>query len=38
MDQWRHYEAWLEPLKAALGPVLDAYPLAPDFGDNHHHG
>jgi len=29
VDQWRHYEAWLEPLKAALGPVLDAYPDAP---------
>ncbi|HLY07177.1 MAG TPA: sulfotransferase [Rhizomicrobium sp.] len=28
--QWRHYEAWLEPLKIALGPVLDAYPAAPD--------
>ncbi len=22
MDQWRHYEQWLEPLKAALGPRL----------------
>jgi predicted Zn-dependent protease len=31
MDQWRHYESWLEPLKSALGPVLDAYPAAPDF-------
>jgi hypothetical protein len=20
VDQWRHYEPWLEPLKAALGP------------------
>lgn len=29
LDQWRHYEPWLEPLKAALGPVLDAYPEAP---------
>jgi hypothetical protein len=28
--QWRHYEPWLGPLKAALGPVLDAYPSAPD--------
>jgi len=26
MDQWRRYEPWLEPLKAALGPVLQAYP------------
>jgi tetratricopeptide (TPR) repeat protein len=29
VDHWRHYEPWLEPLKAALGPVLDAYPQAP---------
>ena len=29
MDQWRHYEPWLEPLKAALGPVLPAYPDVP---------
>jgi len=30
LEQWRHYEPWLEPLKAALGPVLDAYPGAPE--------
>ena len=29
MDHWRHYEPWLDPLTAALGPVLDAYPAAP---------
>ena len=29
VDQWRHYEPWLDPLKAALGPVLEAYPEAP---------
>jgi hypothetical protein len=23
LDQWRHYEPWLGPLKAALGPALD---------------
>ncbi len=23
IDQWRRYEGWLEPLKAALGPALD---------------
>jgi hypothetical protein len=23
MNQWRHYEPWLEPLKEALGPALD---------------
>ncbi len=34
IDQWRHYERWLEPLKKALGPVLTAYPQVPrDFGD-----
>jgi hypothetical protein len=26
VDRWRHYEEWLEPLKAALGDVLDTYP------------
>ncbi|HTT99956.1 MAG TPA: sulfotransferase [Rhizomicrobium sp.] len=30
VEQWRHYEPWLDPLKAALGPVLDAYPGVPD--------
>jgi tetratricopeptide (TPR) repeat protein len=29
LDQWRHFEPWLDPLKAALGSVLDAYPAAP---------
>ena len=29
LEQWRHYEAWLDPLKAALGPVLEAYPQVP---------
>jgi hypothetical protein len=28
-EEWRAYEAHLGPLKAALGPVLDAYPDAP---------
>ncbi len=31
LGQWRNYDAWLGPLKAALGPVLDAYPGVPDF-------
>ncbi len=31
LEQWRHFEPWLEPLKAALGQVLDAYPAAPRF-------
>jgi tetratricopeptide (TPR) repeat protein len=29
LESWRPYEPWLEPLKRALGPVLDAYPDAP---------
>jgi tetratricopeptide (TPR) repeat protein len=29
VDQWRHFEQHLTPLKEALGPVLDAYPDAP---------
>ena len=29
LEQWRHYEPWLDPLKEALGPVLDAYPGVP---------
>jgi tetratricopeptide (TPR) repeat protein len=27
LDQWRNFEPWLEPLKEALGPVLDRYPI-----------
>jgi tetratricopeptide (TPR) repeat protein len=26
LEQWRHYEPWLGPLKGALGPVIDSYP------------
>jgi Sulfotransferase family len=29
VDHWRHYEPWLGGLKAALGPVLEAYPATP---------
>ena len=38
MEQWRHFEPWLGPLKESLGPVLEAYPRVPDFADNHRHG
>jgi tetratricopeptide (TPR) repeat protein len=31
LEQWRHYEPWLQPLKTALGPVLDRYPGVPEF-------
>jgi tetratricopeptide (TPR) repeat protein len=30
-DHWRNYEPWLAPLKASLGPVLDAYPDTPAY-------
>ena len=29
LDQWRHFEPWLDPLKQALGDVLEAYPEVP---------
>jgi tetratricopeptide (TPR) repeat protein len=29
VDQWRHYEPWLEPLKLALGPLSASYPVVP---------
>ena len=28
-EAWQGFEPWLDPLKAALGPVLDAYPDVP---------
>jgi tetratricopeptide (TPR) repeat protein len=31
LEHWRHYESWLEPLKATLGPVLATYPRVPEF-------
>jgi hypothetical protein len=27
LEQWRNYEAHLDPLKQALGPLLDRYPI-----------
>ncbi len=27
LEQWRHFEPWLDPMKETLGPVLDRYPL-----------
>ncbi len=32
LEQWRHYEAFLGPLREALGPVLDGYPAVPPTG------
>ncbi len=31
IDHWRHYEPWLQPLSAALGTALSAYPEVPQF-------
>ena len=31
VEHWQNYEPWLSPLKDALGPVLPAYPRAPEF-------
>jgi tetratricopeptide (TPR) repeat protein len=31
LEQWRHYEPWLDPLKSSLGRVLEAYPATPEF-------
>jgi tetratricopeptide (TPR) repeat protein len=30
-ELWRRYERWLDPLKSALGNVVEAYPNVPDF-------
>lgn len=29
VDHWQHFEPWLQPLKTALGSVLESYPLPP---------
>jgi tetratricopeptide (TPR) repeat protein len=29
VDQWRHYEPWLGPLKEPLGDLVDRYPESP---------
>jgi hypothetical protein len=33
-ELWRQYERWLDPLKSALGDILDAYPNVPSFPEN----
>jgi tetratricopeptide (TPR) repeat protein len=30
VGQWRHFEEWLEPIKRAVGPVLEQYPGVPE--------
>jgi hypothetical protein len=27
LEQWKRFEGWLDPIKTALGPALDAYPF-----------
>jgi tetratricopeptide (TPR) repeat protein len=34
IDQWRHFEPWLNPLKEALGPWLQHYPPDQNFCAN----
>jgi tetratricopeptide (TPR) repeat protein len=31
LDQWRHFEPWLTPLRTSLGQVLELYPSIPQF-------
>ncbi|MGH6888131.1 MAG: sulfotransferase [Rhizomicrobium sp.] len=31
LERWRNYERWLGPLKSGLEPVLESYPLVPEF-------
>ncbi|HWA02943.1 MAG TPA: sulfotransferase [Rhizomicrobium sp.] len=31
VEPWQHYEAWLQPMKDALGSVLSRYPEVPAF-------
>jgi tetratricopeptide (TPR) repeat protein len=31
VEHWRHYASWLQPLEAALGGVVEAYPGTPRF-------
>jgi len=31
LDQWRHFDPWLTPLRSSLGPVLELYPSIPRF-------
>lgn len=33
LEQWRHFEPWLGPLKDALGPIVESYPAAPERWD-----
>ena len=37
LNQWRHYEPWLEPLRRSLGDVLAPCPDVPPFRDTPSH-
>jgi len=28
MDDWRHFAPWIDPLREALGTLIDEYPSA----------
>jgi tetratricopeptide (TPR) repeat protein len=34
VEHWRYFEPWLQPLKDALGPVLEAYAAPPPAADS----
>jgi len=36
LEQWRSFEPWLDPLKNALGPLLDRYPIDQQACDQNH--
>ncbi len=38
IDQWRHFEPWLSPLKEALGETLVHYPDTPEYQNSDHCG
>jgi hypothetical protein len=31
VEHWQNFEPWLDPLKLALGPLLETYPSVPNF-------
>ncbi|MCT2401455.1 tetratricopeptide repeat-containing sulfotransferase family protein [Novosphingobium mangrovi (ex Huang et al. 2023)] len=37
IDHWTNYARWLGPLEDVLGPVLEAYPEVPAFGNEPRH-
>jgi hypothetical protein len=33
VEHWRNFEAYLDPLKHALAPVLNGYPIVPNYSE-----